>query len=65
MCKHEQKSSEKLQFSCEIAHYVKRSIPILKESFAIVDQILFLGGRLGAMLLFHGVLTLFWTFLIS
>ena len=55
MCNHEQKSSEKLHFSCEIAHYMKGSIPIFKESFAIVDKILFLGGRLGAILLFHGV----------
>ena len=62
---HGQNIWEKLWFLCEIAHYEKSSISIFKESFASIDKILFLGGRLGTRLYFHEVLTLFWTFLIS
>ena len=52
------KISEK-KFSCEIAHYWKSSISIFKESFASIDEIFFLGGRLGTRLYFYEVLTLF------
>ena len=41
---------EKLQSSCEIVHYGKSSISIFRESFASIDKIFFLGGRLGTRL---------------
>ena len=45
--------------SFEIVHYGKSSIALFKESFASIDKILSLGGRLGTRLYFHEVLTLF------
>ena len=47
---HGQNIWEKLWFLFEIAHYEKSLISIFKESYASIDKIFFLGGRLGTRL---------------
>ena len=64
-CMDSQNFSEKLRFSCEIAHYRKSPTAILKRSFGSIEKILFLGGRLGTRLYFHEVLMLFLLLLLS
>ena len=55
---------EKLQFSCEIVHYRKSSISILKAPFASIYKIFFLERRLGTRLQFHELSWLLRSFLI-
>ena len=47
---------DKLQFSCEIAHYGKSLISLFQEFFDSFDKILILWGRLGTRLSFYEVL---------
>ena len=43
---HSQNILDKLQFSCEIAHYGKSSISIFQEIFVSTDKLIFSGGSL-------------------
>ena len=45
-CNHSQNISDKLSFSCEIAHYEKSQISIFQEIFASTDKTFISGGGL-------------------
>ena len=47
---HAQNISDKLLFSCEIAHYGKSLISVFQEILASIDKSFMLGGRLGTLL---------------
>ena len=48
-----------LQARTKYLRKIQSSISLFKESFASIDKVFFLGGKLGTRLYFHEVLTLF------